>query len=108
MVVKLVHNLPRLSSVSFTNTVITHHDGIAIAQWLIGKRSMEGLRMVNCVVKSRAASAIIDALKSDNDCTLRDVSLFIGNEEWWAPNKNQEIRLFLSHNARVQSVTRTL
>jgi hypothetical protein len=101
MIIKSVNNLPRLLSVSFVNTVITHHDGIAIAQWLIGERSMEGLKMMNCVIESRAASAIIDALKTDNDCTLRDVSLFIGNEERWVPNKDQEIRLCLSHNARV-------
>jgi hypothetical protein len=104
MIIKLVNNLPRLSSVSFVNTVITHDDGIAIAQWLIGKRSMKGLQMVHCVVKSRAGSTIIDALKTDNDCTLRDVSLFVANEEWWAPNKDQEIRLCLIHNARVQSI----
>jgi hypothetical protein len=60
--------------------------------------------MVSCVIDVRAASAIIDALKTDNNCTLRDVSLFIGNEEWWAPNKDQEVRLCLSHNVRVQSI----
>jgi hypothetical protein len=65
---------------------------------------MEGLQMVHCVVESRAASAIIDMLKTDNNCTLRDVSLFVVNEEWWAPNKDQEIRLCLSHNARVQLI----
>jgi hypothetical protein len=65
---------------------------------------MEGLRMVNCVVEYRAASAIIDALKTNNNFTLRDMSLFVGNEEWWTPNKDQEIRLCLCHNARVQSI----
>jgi hypothetical protein len=104
MVAKLVHNLPRFLSLSFVNTVITYHDGITIAQWLIGKRSMQGLTMVNCVIDFGAASAFIEALKTNNNCTLRDVSLFVGNEEWWAPNKDQEIRLCLSRNARVQSI----
>jgi hypothetical protein len=72
-----------------------------MADW---EEIMEGLRMVNCVVEFRAASAIIDVLKTNNDCTLRDVSLFVGNEEWWAPNKDQEIRLCLIHNARVQLI----
>jgi hypothetical protein len=104
MVTKSVQNLPRLSSLSFVNTVITYHDGIAIAQWLIGKRSMEGLKIMNCVINFGAVSAIIEALKTDRDCALRDVSLSIGNEQWWAPNKDQEIHHCLSHNARVQSI----
>jgi hypothetical protein len=32
------------------------------------------------------------------------VSLFVGNTEWWAPDKDLEIRLCLCHNARVQSI----
>jgi hypothetical protein len=64
IVPKSIHSLPRLWSMSFINTVISYHDGIRIAQWLIGKRSMEGLRMVNCTIDHRATSTILDALKT--------------------------------------------
>jgi hypothetical protein len=72
-----------------------------MADW---EEIMEGLRMVSCTVDHRAVSAMHDALKTNNDCTLRDVSLFIGNTEWWALNKYLEIRLCLCHNARGQSI----
>jgi hypothetical protein len=73
IVAKSIHNLPHLWSVSFINTVISYDGGIGIAQWLIGKRTMEGLRMVNCTVNHSAASTILDALKTNNDCTLHDM-----------------------------------
>lgn len=62
------------------------------------------MELLNCTVDDRAVSAILDALKTDDDCTLRDVSLFVGKTERWAQDKNREIRLTLRHCARVQSI----
>jgi hypothetical protein len=103
-VVQWVRHLPSLRSVVFHKSKITHEAGTAIAESLITKRSMVALTMVNCDVDPGAALAILHMLSHDDDCTLRDVSLFTVKRKSWMVEKDREIRLTIRHNATVQSI----
>jgi hypothetical protein len=117
-IIEAICHLPCIRSVTFVRAYINGVIGVAISNLLIPKRSMNSLQMQQCTVRPEASTAIIEALKSDIDCTLRDVSLFIEHSpiflntwrnmrvhENMARDHNLEIRLALRYNARVQSLT---
>jgi hypothetical protein len=118
-IIEAICHLPCIRSVTFERAYINGEIGMAISNLLIPKRSMNSLRMQQCTVRPEASTAIVQALKSDTDCTLRDVSLFIEHfpifltnpdrsmrvHEYMARDHYFEIRLALRYNARVQSLT---
>jgi hypothetical protein len=78
-IIRAIRHLPCIRSVLFVRAVVTSEAGIAISDSLIPKRSMVSLRTLWCTVTPEALSAILEALRSYFDCTLRDVSLFDGH-----------------------------
>jgi hypothetical protein len=111
-IILAIRHLPCIRKVTFVKALVNGAAGIALSQSLIAKRSMVSIRMLQCSVTPEASSAILEALRSDADCTLRDVLLFDGlrpilgrfHEQATALHYDQEIRLAVAYNARVQSV----
>jgi ankyrin repeat protein len=108
-IILAIRHLPCIRKVTFVKALVNSEAGIALSESLVAKRSMVSIRMIQCTITPEASSAILEALRSDVDCTLRDVSLFVGHRpirthEATALHHDQEIRLAVAYNARVQSV----